>query len=109
MEVNRLLINIVCGVAGGLIAYKKGREWYFWALLCALFPPIVLLLILLPPKLAPGKTRQCPYCAKIVYRADTQCRHCGRELPIELVQCKGCGSFVPDKDYCVQCQKKLGD
>lgn len=101
------VLRLIAGLIGGVIAYKKGRGALLWALLCALFPPLIVAVLLLSPRLAPGRTRQCPYCAAIVYRRDTQCRSCKRELPIELIRCGACGSYVPDKEYCTQCHKKL--
>jgi hypothetical protein len=101
------VLRLIAGLIGGVIAYKKGRGTLLWALLSALFPPLIVVVLLLPPLLAPGRTRQCPYCARIVYRNDTKCRYCGRELPIELVRCGACGSYVPDKEYCANCHKKL--
>jgi len=96
-------------LVGGFIANKKGRDKFFWAILCFIFPPVILVILLLQPKVSTGKTKRCPYCSKVIYEKDSVCRHCKRELPINLVQCKECGSFVPEKDYCMQCNKKLRD
>ncbi len=104
---NRILLFLIAGIAGAIIANKKGRSLVIWGLSCFVFPPLILIITMLPPKLARGKTRICPQCSKIVYREDTVCRYCRKELPIELVQCTSCGSFVPDSAYCVNCKRKL--
>ncbi len=104
---NKLLIFLIAALAGALIADKKGRDKLTWGLICFFLPPAVLLLLLLPTVAAKGRTRRCPYCAKIVSLKDTTCKFCRRELPIEMVRCSACGSFVPDKEYCMQCNRKL--
>ncbi len=102
-----LILRLVGAVAGWIIADKKGRNGFIWAVLSFIFPLMVLVVLILPPKLAAGKTKRCPYCSKIIYEKDTVCRHCQREQPINLVQCIKCKSFVPERDYCTQCNKKL--
>jgi hypothetical protein len=105
--VSRLLIFLLAGLAGGLIADKKGRGAILWFLLCFVFPPMLFLLLFLPLKLATGKTKQCPFCSHVISAKDITCKYCSKELPIEMVQCPGCGSFVPDKGYCGQCNREL--
>ncbi len=104
---SRLLIFLIAGAAGALIADKKGRDRLIWFLLCFFFPPLLLLLLFLPLKLTGGKTKRCPFCARVISVKETSCKYCGKELPIEMVQCPGCGNFVPDKDYCIQCNRAL--
>jgi hypothetical protein len=101
------ILRAIAGIAGGLIANNKGRDKYLWAISCFIFPPAVFVIWLLKPKFSPGKTKKCPHCSGIIYRSDSVCRYCNNELPIELVQCSNCGSFVPDKDFCSQCSRKL--
>jgi len=105
--VSRLLIFLLAGLAGALIADKKGRDKLIWFLFCFFFPPLLLLLLFLPLKLAGGKTKQCPFCSRVVSAGDTTCKYCKKELPIEMVQCPGCGSFVPDKGHCIKCNREL--
>jgi len=106
---SQLILRVLAGVVGVVIAHRRGRDRIIWGLLSAFFPPLILMLLVLPPRVAPGRTRRCPYCSKILNNNDISCRYCKRELPIELVQCRGCGNFVPDKDYCMQCHRKLRD
>jgi hypothetical protein len=104
---NRLFIFVIAGLAGALIADKNGRDKLTWGLLCFFLPPLVFLLFFLPPVVAEGKTKRCTYCAHIIPLKDTSCKFCRKELPIEMIQCTTCGSFVPDKEYCMQCNRKL--
>jgi hypothetical protein len=101
------VVRLIAAVAGGLLANGKGRGKFGWGIACFVFPPLIIVVLLLGPKLARGKTKRCPHCSQIVYKTDTTCKHCGRELPIELVQCPQCGNFVPEKDYCMQCNRKI--
>ena len=102
-----ILLQLLVGILGGYIALKKGRNPFFCGLACFVFPLTVLVIGIVPPIVNPGKTRQCPFCGKVVKESDTDCRHCGKELPINLIKCRECGSFVPEKDYCMQCHRKL--
>jgi RNA polymerase subunit RPABC4/transcription elongation factor Spt4 len=101
------LLRLIAGLGGGAIAQSKGRNTFGWGAACFVFPPMIVVVLLLGPRLAAGKVKRCPYCSRIVYRDDTTCRYCGRELPIDLVQCGHCGNFVPEKDYCTQCHRKM--
>ncbi len=102
-----LLLRVIAGVIGGYIARGKGRSMLVWGLACAVMPPVVIAVLLLPPVLTRGQTKRCPYCSRIVPAGDSVCRYCKKELPIELVQCSECGSFVPERDYCPNCHRKL--
>jgi Double zinc ribbon domain len=100
-------VRVIAAIAGGALANSKGRDKFSWGALCFVFPPIVVAVLLLKPKLALGKTKRCPYCSRVLYKSDNVCKYCSRELPIELVQCRSCGNFVPEKDYCTQCNRKM--
>jgi RNA polymerase subunit RPABC4/transcription elongation factor Spt4 len=102
-----LLLRVIAGVIGGYVAQGKGRNMLLWGLACALMPLVVLVVLLVPPVLTRGQTKRCPHCSRIIPAGDTVCRYCKKELPIELVQCKECGSFVPERDYCSNCHRKL--
>jgi MFS family permease len=102
-----LIFGIVAGVIGAIVADRKGRSWPVWFLLCALFPFLLIIVIMLPPVLARGLTKKCPHCAEIIKNEASVCKYCGKDLPIEMVQCPGCGKFVPDGDYCIECNRSL--
>lgn len=96
----------MAGVAGALVADRKGRNWMFWGAVCAVFPFIFILLLIIP-SLAGRKAVACPFCGKATSRDASVCGHCGRELPIELVRCPNCSKYVPLRDYCSECNKSL--
>jgi RNA polymerase subunit RPABC4/transcription elongation factor Spt4 len=102
-----LALSIIAGVAGAILAERKGRNWLVWAVLSALFPLSVLLLIMLPPVVSRGLTKRCPHCEGIIRHRAAVCSHCGKEMPIEMVQCGNCGKFVPEGDYCPECSRSL--
>ncbi len=102
-----LILQIIAGIVGAMIANKKGRNYFLWFFLCLAFPVLVLIIFILPPIVTKGRTKRCPYCSKIIDEAETVCRYCRKEQPINLIQCSECGSFVPEKDYCMQCNKRL--
>lgn len=104
-----IIFQALVGILGGIIASKKGRNPLLWGLLCFIFPLLILVIGIAPALLKSGKTKQCPYCGKALKASDAECRHCEKEMPINLVQCKECGNYVPDKDYCMQCSRKLKD
>lgn len=102
-----LLLRGLAAIVGWSVAKKKGRDPFLWAVLSFILPPLALLVMVLRPKLAEGRTKLCPNCSKVVYKDDTVCRHCERDLPIDMVRCPHCGNFVQDRDYCMQCSKKM--
>ena len=102
-----ILFQALVGILGAFIAWKKGRSPFIWGLVCFILPLLVVVIGVLPPLLKAGRTRLCPYCGKMLPESATECRYCGREMPINMVQCRECGSFVPERDYCMQCNRKL--
>jgi hypothetical protein len=79
------LLVIIAGIAGGIIAIRKGRSPILWFILCcALFP--LLIIALLPPMASKGYTKKCSYCAEIIKEDANFCKHCGKEQPIEMVK-----------------------
>ncbi|OGW32821.1 MAG: hypothetical protein A2X59_10470 [Nitrospirae bacterium GWC2_42_7] len=104
-----LIIQIIAGIAGSIIAAKKGRNYFLWFLLCFIFPVSVLVILLFPPVVAKGRTKRCPFCSRVIHENAPVCKYCKKELPIDLIQCHRCGSFVPEKEYCMNCNKKLKD
>ncbi|HYQ47600.1 MAG TPA: hypothetical protein VEP69_00915 [Thermodesulfovibrionales bacterium] len=101
-----VVLQLIAGAIGGLLAAKKDRSILFWALACFLFPLLAVILAFLPPLRAAERAMLCPGCSRPIDRNDHVCRYCGRKQTIDLVQCRKCGSFVPENEDCPVCRKQ---
>lgn len=81
-----VLLVIIAGIVGGIIARKKGRNLLYWFILCAVVPLFIVVLVVLPPLVAKGYTKKCIYCAELIKEDAIVCKHCGREQPIEMIK-----------------------
>jgi len=102
-----LLLSILAGFLGGIIAWHKGRNVFVWFAICFLLPLAVVVVGFLPPVAAPGLTKACPKCVGIMAQDAVHCAACGHDLPIEMKQCPSCGRVVRDGAYCGACGKPL--
>ena len=75
--VRYILIAIVAGIAGSILARHKGRSPVLWFILCTIVPLLVIAIALLPSLVAKGYTKKCPHCAEIIKEDATFCKHCG--------------------------------
>lgn len=75
-----IVLVVVAGIVGAVLAQSKGRNPIIWFILCALVPLLVIAVALLPSVVAKGFTKKCPHCAEVVKEDATLCKHCGMGL-----------------------------
>jgi len=74
--VRLIIIGVVFGIVGAILARRKGRSPIVWFILCTLIIPVIAI-ALLPALVAKGFTKKCPHCAEIIKEDATRCKHCG--------------------------------
>ncbi|MDD2732435.1 MAG: hypothetical protein PHF56_00725 [Desulfuromonadaceae bacterium] len=75
------LVIIAAGIAGGFLAADRGRRVVGWCLLCALFPPLLLLLYFARPlREVEGMFRKCLKCGGLIKWRSTVCKFCKSEV-----------------------------
>ena len=78
-----IIIMIVAGILGGIIASNKGRSVVGWTIGCALLPIVLLILLALPRTdraPLPSDSMTCPRCAETIKAAAQVCRFCGHRF-----------------------------
>ena len=78
-----IIIMIVAGILGGIIASNKGRSVVGWAIGSALLPIVLLILLALPRTdraPLPSDSMACPRCAETIKSTAKVCRFCGHRF-----------------------------
>jgi hypothetical protein len=75
-----LIIAIIAGIAGGILARVKGYNQVLWVVLCTVIPLLVLVILILPSKVYQGQIKRCPKCTTPVKEGEKVCRHCGNQV-----------------------------
>lgn len=72
-----MVVLLVPAISGGVMAANRGRMVAVWSLLCALLPPLLLLLYFARPlREVEGKYRRCPGCGELLKWRDPVCKYC---------------------------------
>jgi hypothetical protein len=75
-----LILAVIAGIAGGIIARVKGYNQVLWVILCTVIPLLVFVILILPFKVYVGQIKRCPNCTAVVKEGEIYCRHCGNKL-----------------------------
>lgn len=76
-----LVLFVVPGILGGILAANRGRNVVGWAIICAIFPIFLLVIYFNKPiRDVEGKFRKCRSCGEFVKWGDASCKYCGAEL-----------------------------
>lgn len=77
------------GLLGGVVAERRGKDFWNWYWLCFCFGWIPLVVLAFTGKtkerddadlLSSGQHKTCPYCAEVVKIQAIKCKHCGSEI-----------------------------
>jgi hypothetical protein len=75
-----LIIAVISGISGGIIARAKGYNQFLWGVLCTVIPLLVLVILVMPVRVYEVQIKKCPHCGALVREGDTSCRQCGKNV-----------------------------
>ncbi len=103
-----VIAMLVGGIMGGIVAQNKGRNLFFWTLLCGVMPLCLLILFALPKLAQQGVTRPCPFCLRIIPWQAKICGYCGQKVPrAQVHSCEFCGQNLwQGENPCPHCGKQ---
>jgi len=81
-----IILPIIFGIIGVIIAGTKGRNQFAWFAWCFLFPLIGLVVLLCMSNLKKRElkeTKTCPKCAERVKLGAMVCKHCSYDFSVE--------------------------
>lgn len=77
-----LALVLVTGAIGGVMAANRGRMVAVWSIICALFPPLLLVIYFLRPICeVEGKFKRCSHCNELIKWHETVCTYCRSAQP----------------------------
>lgn len=77
-----LVIVLAAGAVGGVMAANRGRMVAAWSILCALLPPLLLLIYFFRPlREVEGKFRRCSHCGGLIKWHERVCTYCRSTQP----------------------------
>jgi len=72
-----MFVSLVPAICGGVMAANRGRMVAVWSILCALLPPLLLLLYFARPlREVEGKYRRCSGCSELLKWRAPVCKYC---------------------------------
>ncbi len=75
-----IILIVVAGIVGAVLAKPKGRNPILWFFLCAIIPLLVIAIALLPAVVAAGINKKCLNCSEIIKEDATVCKYCGMNI-----------------------------
>lgn len=76
-----ILLFVVPAIAGGWLAYGRGRNPLLWGTLCCFFPFFLMAIWFQKPlKEVPGHFRRCQGCGDFIRWQLSGCPYCGRTV-----------------------------
>ena len=72
-----IILIVIAGIVGAVLARSKGRSRILWFILCAILPLLVIAIFFLPSVVRKGVTKKCIHCAEIIKEGANVCKYCG--------------------------------